>query len=50
MEKIVITIILVNVEITIFGPIISDFENIMHLFSISHQKKHFVTENFEIPP
>ena len=38
MEKIIITIILVNIEITIIQTINFEFENMMHLF----------TENFEI--
>ena len=45
MEKIIVTIILVNIEITIIQTIIFEFENMMHLFSISLKKKHFVTEN-----
>ena len=40
MEKIIITIILVNIEITIIQTINFEFENMMHLF----------TENFEISP
>ena len=45
MEKIITTIILVNVEITI----IFEFENMMYLFRMS-PKKTFVTVNFEIVP
>ena len=40
MEKIIITIILVNIEITIIQTINFEFENMMYLF----------TENFEISP
>ena len=53
MNKIIIQIILVNIEITIIPKIFSEFENVMHFCSISLQKnntKHFVTENFEISP
>ena len=45
-----------NIEIMIIQRIISEFANMMHLFSFyilskySLQKKHFVTENFEISP
>ena len=49
MEKIIITIILVNIEITVIQTIIFEFENMMYLFSMSHLK-YFVTENFEISP
>ena len=35
-------------EITIIQTIIFEFENTMHLFSISLPKKHFVNEKFEI--
>jgi hypothetical protein len=49
MEKIIITIILVNIEIPISQTIISEFENMMYLFSIS-PLKCFVTENLEISP
>ena len=35
MEKILLTIILVHIEIRIIQKIIFEFENIMHLFSIS---------------
>ena len=38
MEKIIITIILVNIEISIIQIIIFAFENLMHLFIISLQK------------
>ena len=40
-EKILFTIILVNVKITIIQTILFEFENMMHLFSISQQKKTF---------
>ena len=33
-EKIIITIILVNIEITIIQTIIFKFENVMHLFNL----------------
>ena len=46
MGKIVITIILVNIENTIIQTIIFEFEN-MCLFSMSLTKKTFGTENFE---
>ena len=45
MEKIIITIILVNIEITIIQTIIFEFENMMYLFSMSLPKN---TENLEI--
>ena len=45
MVNIVVTIILVNIEITI----IFEFEN-MKWYSAFLSEKHFVTENFEIPP
>jgi hypothetical protein len=38
MEKIRITIILVNIEITIIQTIIFEFENMMYLFSMSLPK------------
>ena len=38
MEKIIITIILVNIEITIIQTIIFEFENMMYVFSMSLQK------------
>jgi hypothetical protein len=50
MEKIIITIILVNLEITIIQTIIFEFKNIIYWFSMSLPKKHFVIENFEISP
>ena len=50
MGKIIITIILVNIEISIFLTIIFEFGNMMHLFIISLQKKHFVNKNLEISP
>ena len=37
-KKIIITIILVNIEIPIIQTIIFEFENMMHLFSVSRQK------------
>ena len=39
MEKIIITIILVNIEISIIQINILEFENIMYLFIISLQKE-----------
>ena len=36
-----IQIILVNIEISIIQTVIFEFENMMHLFMISLQKKHF---------
>ena len=50
MEKIIITIILVNIEITLIQTIIFEMKTWFNFFSISLQKKHFVTENFPIPP
>ena len=52
MGKILLTITLVNIEITIIQMIIFEFENMAYLFSMSvlSYKKHFVTENFEISP
>ena len=47
MEKILILIILVNIEITIIQTIIIEFEN-MYLSSMSLPKT--LTENFEISP
>jgi hypothetical protein len=47
MEKIIITIISVNFEITIIQRIIFEFENMMYLFSMSLPKN---TENFEMSP
>ena len=47
MEKIIITIILVNIEITIIQTIVFEFENMMYLFSMS-LPKHLATVNFEI--
>ena len=41
MEKIIITIILVNIEIMIIQTIIFLFENMMYLFSMSLPKKTF---------
>ena len=38
MEKIIITIILVNIEIEITQTIISEFEHVMYLFSVSLPK------------
>ena len=37
MEKIIVTIIFVHIEITIILRIILEFENMLHLFSISLQ-------------
>ena len=42
MGKIIITIILVIIEITIIQTILFEFENMFYLFSIS-PKKNFVT-------
>jgi hypothetical protein len=39
MEKIIITIILVNIEITIIQTIIFEFENVLYLFTMSLPKK-----------
>ena len=39
MGKIIITIILVNIEITIIQTIIFEFENMLYLFSMSLPKK-----------
>ena len=39
---------LVNIVITIISIIIFEFGNMMHLFSITWKKKHFVSDNFEI--
>ena len=50
MLKIISTIILVNIEISIIQTIILEFENMTYLFIISLQKKHFVNENLEISP
>ena len=41
MEKIVITIILVNIEITIIPTIMFEFENMMYFFSTSLPKNTF---------
>ena len=38
MGKIVITIILIDIEITIIQTIIFEFENMLHLFSMSLPK------------
>ena len=43
-------IILVNIIITIIQAIIFEFENMMHLFSMSLPKNPFVTEKCEISP
>ena len=48
MEKIIIMIILVNIEIMIIQTIIFEFENMMQLFSI-FQKKIFVTDLSKFP-
>ena len=40
-KRIINTIILVNIGIRIIETIIFEFENMMHLLSISLQKKHF---------
>ena len=47
MGKILITIVLVNIEITIIQTIIFEFENMLYLFSMSLPKKNVVTENFK---
>jgi hypothetical protein len=39
MGKIIITIILVNIEITIIQTIIFEFENVLYLFTMSLPKK-----------
>ena len=49
MEKIIIMIILVNIELTIVQTIIFEFESMMHLFSISLQI-NTVTEKLENSP
>jgi hypothetical protein len=41
--KIIITIILVNIEITIIQTIAFEFENVMHLL-----RKKIVTQSYEI--
>ena len=38
MEKVIITVILVNIEITFIQMIILEFENIMYSFSMSLRK------------
>ena len=53
MEKIIIMIILVNIEITIIQMIIFEFENMMYLFSIiiqhlSQKKQPKNTQNVQI--
>ena len=48
MGKIILTIILVNIEITIIQAIILEFENMMYLFSMSLPDCFFFTENLEI--
>ena len=50
MGKIIITIILVNIEFTIIHTIIFEFEHMLSLFSMYLPKNNFVTENFEILP
>ena len=47
MGKIIITIVLVNIEITIIQTIIFEFENMLYLFSMS-LPKNFVSEYCEI--
>ena len=46
MQKIIITIILVDIEILIIETIIFEFENMMIICSACLSQKHFVTENF----
>ena len=47
MEKIIVTIILVNIENYIIQTIIFEFENMMRSFIISLQIKHFLNEQIE---
>ena len=49
-KKIWITIIEVDLEIKIIQTVIFEFENVMHLFSVSLQKKHLANKNFENSP
>ena len=42
--------LLVDVKARLFKTIIFEFENMMYLFTISLQKKHFATETFGILP
>jgi hypothetical protein len=44
MKTIIITIILVNIDITIIQTIIFEFENMRYLFSMSLPKTIFVSE------
>jgi hypothetical protein len=48
--KIMITIIWVNILITIIQTIIIEFENMIKNFQHSLPKKHIVSENFGISP
>ena len=48
MEKIIITILLVNIEVTIIEKIIFELENMMHLLSISLQKRKNTPKYFQI--
>ena len=49
MEKIIVTIILVNIEIMTIQMILFELKNIMDLFSIfSPKKKHSLTDDYEI--
>ena len=47
MEKIIITILLVNIEVTIIEKIIFELENMMHLLSISLQKRKNTPKYFK---
>ena len=49
MEKIIIKIILDNIEITIIQTITFKFENMMHLFSISLQKSTLELKTLKCP-
>ena len=49
MERIIATVILVNIEISIIQMIIFEFENIMHLFIISLQKETLCKWELKFP-
>ena len=49
MGRIIITIVLVNIEITIIQTIVFEFENVAFGQRVS-PNSFFVTENFEISP
>ena len=46
MGKIIVTIILANIEITIIQTIIFEFENVLYLFGHVSPDNFFVTEKF----